>query len=586
MRGACEAAAIWVWESLWSSTRRHARVDILDVALFDGGGNPEAIPTLSRWIFTAKDGRVMKKTTSNTSVGALKQALLGRALHGEPEGRSDLTITENARATIFATALSSSGESVPLDEGSWTSLVVGGRWEKGSVAAVIALEPSTSGPMKLRQGSLQRVICEHRVKKDCTTTEEMGRGLANPLHSSMTTYVPVSSELLGQTGGQDQPPERRKCSVTARTNAEGRLVSKGKATNDAVETKMHYIVQWVQEVRRVCVLSMTAAFVVLPSGGKDLPGVWLERALDISVVPKYTASKITAPIAGSNLTPRFQDFQEARGRHVRGSRFSSGAGQSGEPGSNVSRTEGAISPQGLEDVANVVFQTESALVGASETAEGTRTLSESSICRSTLNDSAENSSTSSEMQSMKAMLSTAGDALPPIYEIVVSQAHESPRDVDVSSFSIATVSCCGQPGRSTTNSDVACVTYKRLSCAGDFCAFRRPLQSPLPANVAEGDYKAGVVAQLDWTDVGVSNESGTLLEISEQTTPRVSDRKNNGMFSITFKSVGLARMEAKERHDFHWDESLREYWRENGGKAVGLRVPGTASAYGEVSSAM
>ncbi|CAM9378085.1 unnamed protein product, partial [Ascophyllum nodosum] len=81
-------AAIWVWESLWSSTRRHARVDILDVALFDGGGNPEAIPTLSRWIFTAKDGRVMKKTTSNTSVGALKQALLGRALHGEPEGRS------------------------------------------------------------------------------------------------------------------------------------------------------------------------------------------------------------------------------------------------------------------------------------------------------------------------------------------------------------------------------------------------------------------------------------------------------------------------------------------------------------------
>lgn len=308
-------AARWVWESLWS-VRRHTRMDILDVYLLDQPPNA-ATPAIAQWLFTAKDGRVMKKSSTTACLAALKQSLLGKAIcrAGSDSATNNLSYeTTSAIATgmPFATALLSSGGSVLVDESAWGTHVLGRsahHGERDDVVAVIALFPRDSP--EFRRGPRQRLVCEYRLKEVCVWSEGgIGEAFATPVQAVTTTFILVASSLLRggeKVPGQSQEKAEAEVHQSRRTETksavDGRLVSRVQATNREVENKLRRIVQWVQEVRRVRVLSMTAMFTVLPSSGNGAPGVWLERVIGTRLVQNQDSNVVQAPGADADVQP-------------------------------------------------------------------------------------------------------------------------------------------------------------------------------------------------------------------------------------------------------------------------------------------
>jgi hypothetical protein len=66
--------ASFVWDSLWSkSTIARARLNVVDTLVFEQG-------QLSKWIFTAKDGRVVKKSDANLNMSTVKQHFMRLAV--------------------------------------------------------------------------------------------------------------------------------------------------------------------------------------------------------------------------------------------------------------------------------------------------------------------------------------------------------------------------------------------------------------------------------------------------------------------------------------------------------------------------
>lgn len=577
------AAEIWVWESLWS-TRRHARADILDVALFDHGaatdleayGSPRNI---SRWLFTARDGRVMKKATSNTSLGALKQALLGRTLRGASEGESDAKAAGDGPGRTFATALLSSGKIVTLDEDVWTALVVGGGSGRDFLVAVMALVPGDTG--ELWRGHRQRVTCEYRAKFDGqSATGGLDGTFSTPIQSCMTTYVFVSSDILRQAEERDlQPPKNKKqVRETGGTRVDGRLISKVKATNQEVETKLRRIVQWVQEARRVNVLSMSAVFTVLPSPGAGAPGVWLERAFDVCMVPKNTTAGIAAPIA--DLTGMSGQKNWSAGPESAARRNPPAEISRQSDGTEVTLQQcGARSGSTQPDSAKA---TPTETINATPIASGTRcTLAPPAAFSHALPHSKE---------SITAMLSSAADAalsmgeeVPP-HATCINGGGAHPRgDRGQESSLVKAGSTWGRRG--CAGPDDTSIAPVRERCAGDFCAYQRPSELPLIPNAVTDCEKTEGGENLDWTDVNFSNEAGPLLEVVKQKLSPLNSGKEGMLFSITFKSVGLARMEARARQDFYWAEPLRKCWKERACRAGGLEGLSPLAIYKEVTSA-
>ena len=56
-----------------------------------------------------------------------------------------------------------------------------------------------------------------------------------------------------------------------------------------------------------------------------------------------------------------------------------------------------------------------------------------------------------------------------------------------------------------------------------------------------------------------------------------------GLYSLMFKSVSLARMEAERGKNDHWGEPLRKCWRDGVGRRTGLEGLGPAEVYEEVN---
>lgn len=598
-------------------------MDILDVALFD---EPEGVAaaetattrTIARWLFTAKDGRIMKKSANNASVGALKQALLGRVLRGAMDG------DRGSAGRIFATALLTSGESVPLDEDAWASLIVGGGSGRDRVAAVTALFPGD--PLESRRGSRQRIACEYRTKGDSTVVPaRTGSSFAVPMHASTTTWIVVSPGLLREAEEAPKPQDQdqnleKNALAGGGASSSGRLVSRVKSTNREVEAKLRGIVHWIQEVRRVHVLSMTAMFTVLPALGAGAPGVWLEQALDVRVVPQE-AKVVAAPIAGHHkippMEPHFQDYAGG-GQHSTAKLGPSGGGtdteragssvnesqQSSETGvktqkeserSEMARVETEMATQ-MKWSASVAsctpFSGKSSPTLVATSSAGSPTL-ENSIPTADLISTAVTASAS--------VAATAAAAAAPNALFLVEDERtksEQPQggggsvphrgtSADLEFPLTATADVRRQRGRSLVGATVSLHGHHaRKKCAGDFCAFEAPSELPAQAQKREksgGDGKAGGGGvELDWTSISAPKDGSALLEFSRPGSP-AGLANQGGSFSLTFKSIGLARMEAERGQDGHWGEPLRKCWHDGVGRRTALEGLGPAEMYQEVS---
>lgn len=555
-------------------------MDILDAATFDVERKADAATTLSRWIFTAKDGRVVKKSSINTSVGALKQALLGRVLRSIPNDGRDSRVAGNTPGQVFANALLKSGKSMQLDEEAWASLIVRGGLQGGGIAAVTAMVPNNDST-GLRRRSRQRVICEYRVAVGHSNASNVDHSSAKPLHASMQTYVVVSSNLLRQTGDQNQVCSRSKDSVADKAYVDGRLLSKSKPINHEVGEKMNRIVHWLQEVRRVYVLAMTATFIVLPSAGNSSSIAWLERALDIRIIPKKSSSELRAPIAGTSLTPSKHSCQGPGDRRPWESQCAINIGKPDRSEGATSDSFGEHSSRQWCDLpSDNISKTKSALASAPDVAGTPHAPSDSDICRSKTNKLGSSSATSSEVKSTTNILSAAADTTPTTPETTEESRLQGSSNTlqphqDRPSL-MALSPHCHHPEHS-----VACPDSARGNCVGDFCAYRGQSKPSRPKFTRKGHSETDDVIEVDWADINAYNGNGKLLEISKRSTPRKEDATNGGMYSLSFKSIGLACGEANDERYFYWDESLRKYWEEG---RRGLRGVGPASADEEVNA--
>lgn len=662
-------------------------MDILDVVLFDelSAGEQEAAasPSLAstsvdgmRWLFTAKNGRVMKKSSHNTSLGALKQALLGRVClrRGSSAGKSRGANPTNKRHSssgtggcVFATALLGSGESVPLDEDAWTALVVREGGREGGAVAVTALAPVGGDPgieaSRRGEPTPQRFTCEYRVKLENSTALTARANsvaatdfavTAKPIEASMATYVLVARGLLRDVDRQKDEPQHDQdeadetaTAATATVLGE-RLLSRAKNTNREVEAKLRAVVQWVQETKSVYVLSMAATFTVVPSSDNSAgkPGVWLEQALHVRMVPKNGSAPapapapVQAPIAeppGIAPVDRQDPIPACAGaKHP----CQEGNCMLCQPSTENYAED--IAPIRRTMAASVTAPSASE-VGSTAPPPQPPQLPPLPVTAAPAS-TAELPGTEAQLKSTTEMLSAAADAV-----LSASQTFETPtnqiRTLQAAGGAVAGAVQLQQGGigdaRGNRRRPLATTTYRqrggrstvdarpdatvpfastasglpsaRVKCSGDFCTcyFTRgegprspegppPKDALLEENTSrvdpdsEAGNSGGKPAEgVDWTDVGMSDDkSGAALlevEIKRQDLPLPGDSSEPGkdreimLFSLTFKSVGLARLEAKQGRDAFWGEELRRYWREGSRRtAGGLEELSPALIYQEV----
>lgn len=662
---------------------------------------PAVIPTSVRWLFTAKDGRVMRKSSHNSSLGALKQALLSRVLlHGgrapavkskgfnaqSRDSRSVRMNVDNATSgRVFATALMDSGDNVPLDEDTWTSLVVREGGREGGATAVAALAPARGdipNEKSRRGGSIpQRFFCEYRLKPSGSkgTSASMGTdacgtgGVATtpvqPTHTSMTTYVLVSRGLLRDVSrtlddqeqvqnGERSPSDEAGSGLHA--ISEERLASRVKAVNEQVEGNLRRIVEWVQEVQRVRVLSMSATFVVVPSAANSCshtPGVWLEQGVHVRIVPNGTKAAaspgeancfapIAEPLGEQGMLPqRPPERHEAKSlTKTLSANLDAGGAEQAKRCQPKSQ-----SPRKGDGDAQSKMKEEGDFKATTRVGVDNRTVAATDAIES--DTSAPPAASSSKATASPAKLSTA-EMLAVAADAVLSACEASPtaspfpqRDtdsvaVDANTIHPRTVAVSqqfhGQPlsaigvGPEAKSAGIRGSSDPLPSslekCGGDFCCYNAVssargggtsgLSEDPPSSekeVSQGDLDGGsgsstredgasraqqipTTGEPNWADIDVCDDpdgAGLLELVSKQRQvlsssggrdPAVA-RKDPGMtFSMTFKSIGLARLEAEKGRDAHWGEALRKHWREGSARKAsgGLENLSAALVYREV----
>lgn len=672
-------------------------MNIIDVALLeDGAAAASPTPAGIRWLFTAKDGRVMKKSSHNSNLGALKQAFLSRVLlrrgcscaanaaratdnGGDSRSRGDGGSSNSATGRVFATALLSSGESVPLDEAGWAALIVQESGRGKGAVAVTSLTPPGGDPAteNSRRGgpTQQRYFCEYKAKPYSSSSSKSGTNVATgdlsrastkPIQAVLTTYVLVSRGLLRDSPEAIEDESRQhhegdmnklNASRAATALSDERLVSRVKAINREVEAKLRRVVQWVQEVRRVHVLSIAATFIVVPSSdrGAGTSGVWLEHALHARIVSKNGEASIA--LGATEPAP----YADPRGMIRPSTQLPPGTGrasliltsENSQPGptplvpthQNQGRgsaareaplTEAASSPP--EETLSVADTTVPAA------SESRSPASPAPLQSATTPSSAGPLGAKVRQQSTAEMLSAAADAVllsadPPSattttaalpLEVASQQRHLGDSGRGGVKHSIASTAAPGRysDGRrslliGTESEEAVAATAASASsyarplrerCPGDFCAYRNcnggirpgPSERPPPEASAPESREGGRVgvaespaAEVNWTSIGVSDDrrnGATLLKFTDKqqqqqqltSSPRASSEGDprtgkEMLLSLTFKSVGLARTEAKQGLDVYWGEALRRCWREGNGRgARSLEELSPALVYREV----
>lgn len=608
-------------------------MDILDVALFDRQPHaaPPNTPIIAQWLFTAKDGRVMKKSSTSASLAALKQALLGKTLRGAWSGSeskdSNSDMSSAAVGRPFATAHLSSGKSILVDENAWAKLIVDGVAHGGGggdVIAMTALDPGDSP--EFRRGPPQRLVGEYRLKMDDALSKSAGReAFEAPPHAITRTYMLVASSLL--RGGEDvgeQPQDTQSGGLrtTAPTKGaiDGLLVSRAKAANREVETKLRRIVQWVQEVRRVRMLKMNAIFIMLPSSGTGAPGVWLERVMSVRVIESESA--VSAPSADMGIDTPLENagqLKDPTKRDGLGNVNSQGQSQIKPPPETCVPLKEIQSREGLSPEDQPADGTRNREVIHERGEKGPAEVDEVEAIDTSVHGKAACSDTTCKNVALASVQNSveSGYHEPSVSDILSdaarfalsagapdlkygSEGQRGDRDAAASLIKIA-ASWYRRGQLSTKALEVVRTAVNDRKCAGDFCACKEgvflsapPQQQPPPPpkqkaddsdeeNVMESDEQSRV----DWTGISVSHDGNALLDMGQRRAPcssvRLRGQRDDLRFSIANKSVCLARMEASKGLHVFWGEALHSFWKKGGpSKAGGSEESNPSAFYKEV----
>lgn len=593
-------------------------MDILDVALFDR--RPRAAlpttPIIAQWLFTAKDGRVMKKSSTSASLAALKQSLLGKALRGalsRSENRNSKTgMLSVTVGRPFATAYLSSGETVLVDEKAWSKLIVDGivhGEEGGDVIAVTAVDPGDS--LEFHGGLPQRLVGGYKLKTDYALSQSRGREtFKGPPQATTRTYMLVASGLLrGGEGvdGQSQETQFGELRTTAATKGatDGLLISRAKATNRELETKLRRIVQWVQEVRRVRVLSMNAIFTVLPSSGTGAPGVWLERVISTRVMKSESAVPAPSvnmglntplPNAGQSKNPSSQD--ELGNVNSQGQSQLVSSPEMRVPSKESESREGLSPKDHPVDSARVHADISEMGRKGSNEVDQVEVLDYSVHDEATFNDNrCENVALPSVLNFRPSVSHMLSDAVKFGLAAGTSnlkhslEGKEGGRDA-AGSLTKKSTSWCRREQLSAKPPEALRTAFNN-GCAGDFCGCQETvlLSLPMPKQPQQQQKKqlppppslsspkenavnseetkvveSSERGQVDWTGIRMSRERNVLLEVGQRRALRSATRQQRDdlWYSISNESVCLARREASKGLNAFWGKSLHSFWREGG----------------------
>lgn len=515
----------------------------------------------------------------------------------------------------LATALLSTGTSVLIDEHSWGSFIFHGvvhGGEGGDVIAITALDPCDS--LEIRRGPRQRLMGEYRVKSDDTLSSSTGgeEAFGAPAYAITRTYMLVASDLLrggrGVVGEQkvDAQPDglQTTMGVATKRAPNSMLVSKAKATNKEVETKLRRIVQWVQEVRRVRILDMTALFIALPSSGTGAPGVWLERVTSARVV--RGESLLPAPSAemGTTESPRtVRDLRDFPTRRV--------VGPTDVSPQNPQRSRETRIQSNETQKKTTVPVDENVRIGEDGDGEGQGNSAKkhhihdvaTSACNDKIADGVTNKDNASapvpscrhrappQQTSVSEMLAdaalsalsagTPGERVTTDMVGTVRTPGGYTKDVGESLASIAAAQY--QQTSATSPAEAVRASYRERRCAGDFCScdvgLLAPLKQQSPKQAAGDRGDGGAVdrdecSQVDWTGIDLDCEGDALLKIGKrhaQCAPTNLGVSHNDLrLSIAKRSICLARIDASKGRDAHWGDDLRTFWKNSRvAKAIG-----------------
>lgn len=525
------SAAVWVWNSLWSTTR-HARMDIIDVAILKqpSVGDGSEVPAIARWLFTAKDGRVLKKASNTASVATLKQSFLGRILDRAIGIDSSLKAapSNEGGGQPFAIALLGNGESVLVDEDAWKTLFPPPQKETG-VIALLALAPVHS--LEGCHAHRQRLACEYRIKtKELSESPDQAEVAASH-QARMTTYVLMSPSLLrGVEKGVKKIRDKNVINFTT-TRDEKLLRSRVNHANREVESKLRRIVRWVEEVRRVHVLCITAIFTVYSaSSGNGAPGAWLECVTSLSMIQR-------------NM--RRTGEEQAINQH------------------SISSILNALKETSKETANDKKQEASSAFAQVHDGSAAYKRIIEIHGEGKREKDYPPHSETEIETI-VSATFPEANGLVPPetlggYRRLIDNEEHwHSPATLT------PTHKSSGYQGRLNVGYTARRPPPAPVECAGSFCAYDETPPGSVHRTVLLGVEVADNKEEstIPWTDrnstLGPVNAS---LETAQQMMQTSSnDGHRSVRFSFDFGSVATAHVEATTGRNSHWDKGLLESW--------------------------
>lgn len=541
-------AARWVWNSLWPA-RRHIKMDILDVAIFDLGPNEvHSVPYIARWLFTAKDGRVRKKKEGTATMAALKQSLLSKALREAPQKRTPSgKSTDDAIRQPFATALLSSGESLPVDDNSWTNLF-SGKGQGVEVVAVTALDPGT--PSESRRQHCQRLACEYKVKIDSSLDSLSNGKQIFPTKASTKTHIVVSPSLLRE--GEQHSEEIHDVSSCkfSTLKAETLLVSRANEANREAENNLRRIVRWVENIRHVRVLSMTALFAPFLSSQTGAPRAWLERVVSISMQKNISihgaSSNSWDPTPTAYVLQDAQQFLSSQNDpHLRSSPRTFGQGSE-----IIETTSNSHSHGGKGDPDHSMRSRSGPASVGKDTGVGEGKAETEAI---------DDSSSKPEDISMNQVLLGAAEA-------ALSAAQDLPRRNPAASVSDIEkgplVKMASWRLRVCSTPEVDARNINQEECPGEFCAYQGQSSESSPRQKREiAQVVDNYQEDANWTDVNACpGDKGALLNVKQRALS-YSHQRASMQLSVMFKSLATAQMEASGNQNSYWCKSLLVSWR-------------------------
>lgn len=491
-------------------------MDIIDVAILKqpSAGDGSEVPAIARWLFTAKDGRVLKKASNTASVATLKQSFLGRILDraiGIDSSLKAATSNEGG-GQPFAIALLGNGESVLVDEDAWKSLFPLPHKET-DVIALSALAPVHS--LEGCHAHRQRLACEYRIKTKKLSESPGQVGVSASHQGRMTTYVLMSPSLLrGVEKGVKKIRDENVMNFTT-TRDEKLLLSRVNHANREVESKLRRIVRWVEEVRRVHVLCITAIFTVYSaSSGNGAPGAWLERVTSLSMI-----------------------------QHMR-----------------RASEEQAINQHSIPSIPNAPRETSKQAANDKKQEEASTAFAqahdESAACKQIAEIHGEGRREKDRPPHSETTFPEVNGPVPPETPGGYRRPIENEEQLHSPAILTPTHKASGYQGRLDVGYDAQRPSPAPADCAGNFCAYEESLLGSVhrmvPLGVEVADKKEE--STIPWTDgnptLGPVDAS---LETAQQPMRGVR-------FSFDLGSVATAHVEATAGLNFHWDKGLLQSW--------------------------